>query len=69
MMTWLMIEVLRNRTCTLTGACIGCVAGLVVSSPAAGFVSPQWATLMGVIAAVVIYPAISMKNNCQPMTV
>jgi Amt family ammonium transporter len=61
MLTWLILErVLRGKP-TAVGAATGAVAGLVGITPAAGFVTPVAAILIGSITAVVCFFAISIK--------
>lgn len=48
-LSWLGAEALRNGRASLLGAVSGAVAGLVVVTPAAGFVSPMGAIVMGLI--------------------
>ncbi|MEZ0387348.1 MAG: ammonium transporter, partial [Verrucomicrobium sp.] len=56
---WGVIEwILRGKPSVL-GFCSGIVAGLVVITPAAGFVTMNSAVIMGVIAAVVPYFAVA----------
>ena len=45
------------------GAASGVVAGLVVITPAAGFVTPFWALIMGLLAGVVCYTAVVLKHK------
>jgi Amt family ammonium transporter len=52
---WPLIEWLTKGKPTILGFCSGAVAGLVVITPGAGFVSPGSAVLIGVLAAVVPY--------------
>jgi Amt family ammonium transporter len=54
---WPGIEWATHGKPTVLGACSGVVAGLVVITPAAGFVSATSAVLIGVIAGVVPYLA------------
>ncbi len=54
---WPLIEWITRGKPTVLGFCSGVVAGLVVITPAAGFVTPSGAVLIGVIAAVVPYMA------------
>jgi Amt family ammonium transporter len=56
-MVWPLIEWTTRGKPTVLGFCSGVVAGLVVVTPAAGFVSPSGAVLIGVLAAVVPYLA------------
>jgi ammonium transporter, Amt family len=52
---WPAIEWLKHGKPTVLGFCSGAVAGLVVITPAAGFVSPTSAVLLGVLASAVCY--------------
>ncbi|GAC1446576.1 MAG: ammonium transporter [Pyrinomonadaceae bacterium] len=52
---WLAIEWLRNGKPTVLGGISGAVAGLVGITPAAGFVTPMAAFLIGAIVGVVCY--------------
>ncbi|WP_375474183.1 ammonium transporter [uncultured Nostoc sp.] len=62
---WLILEsVLRNKP-TAVGAATGAVAGLVGITPAAGFVTPLSAILIGFITAFVCFYAVSFKHKLQ----
>jgi Amt family ammonium transporter len=50
-LSWLCFEALHKRRASLLGGVSGAVAGLVAVTPAAGFVGPMGAIVMGVIAA------------------
>lgn len=64
-LTWLILEkVLRGKP-TAVGAATGAVAGLVGITPAAGFVTPVAAILIGSITAFVCFYAISFKHKLQ----
>jgi ammonium transporter, Amt family len=54
---WPALEWFTRGTPTVLGFCSGAVAGLVVITPAAGFVSPSSAVLIGVCAGVVPFLA------------
>jgi len=54
---WPLIEWITRGKPTVLGFCSGVVAGLVVITPAAGFVTPTGAVIIGVFAAVVPYLA------------
>jgi len=54
---WPALEWLSHGKPTVLGFCSGAVAGLVVITPAAGFVTPTSAVVIGVIAAVVPFLA------------
>jgi len=60
---WVALEWILKGKGTVLGACSGAVAGLVVITPAAGFVAPMSALMMGLIATVFCYTAIMMKNK------
>ena len=57
--SWLVVERTASGTPSLVGACTGLVAGLVVVTPAAGFVEPWAAAVMGLLVSPVCYLAIS----------
>ncbi len=59
LLSWIVVERVRVGKPTLVGAATGLVAGLVVITPAAGFVEPWAAIIMGIIVAPVCYFAIS----------
>jgi Amt family ammonium transporter len=52
---WPLIEWITRGKPTVLGFCSGIVAGLVVITPAAGFVTPSGAVLIGVLAGVIPY--------------
>ena len=52
---WAAAEWIRNGKPSVLGAISGCVAGLVAITPAAGFVGPMPALLIGLIAGVFCY--------------
>jgi Amt family ammonium transporter len=55
MITWMLIDVLKQGKPTLIGACTGVVAGLVGITPAAGFVSIGASFIIGITVAPVCY--------------
>lgn len=63
LLSWMAIERLRSGKPTLVGACTGLVAGLVVITPAAGFVEPWAAIVMGLVVSPICYGAISMLKQ------
>ena len=58
--TWAMLEKILRGKASVLGFCSGAVAGLVVITPACGFVNPTGAVICGVLAAVVPYLAVSV---------
>ncbi len=59
LVSWMVVERIRTGKPTLVGAATGLVAGLVVITPAAGFVEPWAALIMGIIVSPICYFAIS----------
>lgn len=59
MISWMIVETAKTGKPTLVGAVTGLVAGLVVITPAAGFVEPWAAIVMGLIVSPICYFAIS----------
>lgn len=59
MISWMIVETAKTGKPTLVGATTGLVAGLVVITPAAGFVEPWAAIVMGLIVSPICYFAIS----------
>ncbi len=54
-LTWKLVEVIEKKKVSLIGMLSGIVAGLVAITPAAGFVDPKGAVLIGLIAGPVCY--------------
>ena len=63
MLSWIVVERIRVRKPTLVGACTGLVAGLVGITPAAGFVEPWAAILIGAATAPCCFFAISVAKR------
>ena len=61
--TWLAIEWKMTGKPRFVGLLTGAVAGLATITPAAGFVTPQLAVVIGIVAAAVCYLAVSWKNK------
>ncbi len=59
LVSWMIVERVKVGKPTLVGAATGLVAGLVVITPAAGFVEPWAALVMGLIVSPICYFAIS----------
>ncbi len=56
---WLVIERIRQGKPTVLGGISGAVAGLVAITPASGFVTPMGALIIGFVAGVVCYLAVT----------
>ncbi len=62
-LAWLAVEWGYRGTPTMLGAASGAVAGLVAITPAAGFVGPVSAVLIGLGGGVVCYLGVFLKNK------
>ncbi|WP_375452971.1 ammonium transporter [uncultured Nostoc sp.] len=62
---WVILEAVLRGKPTAVGAATGAVAGLVGITPAAGFVTPLSAILIGFITAFVCFYAISFKHKLE----
>ncbi|MFW2387943.1 MAG: ammonium transporter [Polyangiales bacterium] len=60
---WAIVEWIKQGKPTALGVASGLVAGLVVVTPAAGFVGPISAVVMGLIAGPVCYGAVMLKGK------
>lgn len=65
MLVWTIIDSIRYNHPSSVGAMVGAVAGLVVITPAAGFVSPQGAIIMGILGAPVCYCAVVLMGKLK----
>ena len=61
--SWLILEYLHTKKATALGAASGIVAGLVVITPASGFVGVTGALIMGLLVSPICYGAIMMKGK------
>jgi Amt family ammonium transporter len=59
-LTWALIEKIFRGKASVLGYCSGAVAGLVVITPACGFVNPTGAMIIGVLAGAVPYMTVSL---------
>ena len=60
---WAMIELIHKGHASILGFCSGIVAGLVVITPACGFVNATGAMIIGLLAAVVPYIFVVFVKN------
>ena len=58
---WVLSEQIMHGRPTTLGFASGIVAGLVAITPAAGFVSPLWAGVIGLAAGVICFAALQIK--------
>ncbi|WP_279341718.1 ammonium transporter [Mesoterricola sediminis] len=61
--TWLVVEWMNAKQPKFLGLLTGAVAGLATITPAAGYVSPATAALIGVLSGVICYYAVALKNR------
>jgi Amt family ammonium transporter len=64
-LTWMIAEWIHAGKPSALGFASGVVAGLVAITPAAGFVTPGWALVIGVGAGVICYLAVLMKAKLK----
>jgi Amt family ammonium transporter len=62
MAMWTLVEWLHRKQPTTLGAASGAIAGLATVTPAAGFVSPMSAIVIGLLAGIICYTAVTFKN-------
>ena len=63
--TWLVIEWRREGHPKLVALLTGAIAGLATITPAAGFVGPGSAAIMGIAAGVICYSAVQLKERMR----
>ena len=61
MIRWVMVEWKHSGRPTTLGAASGAIAGLATVTPAAGFISPVSAIIIGLIAGLCCYIAVNLK--------
>jgi Amt family ammonium transporter len=61
--TWLFVEWSRMRKPRFVGLLTGAVAGLATITPAAGYVTVTSACVIGIVAGLVCYVAVDLKNR------
>lgn len=63
MAVWLTVEWLHRGKPTTLGAASGAIAGLATITPAAGFVGPNAAVAIGILAGACCYYGVAVKNR------
>lgn len=61
MVTWLALSWIVDKRPSMVGALTGVLAGLVAITPAAGYVEPMGALMIGIIASIVCFYAIKFR--------
>jgi Amt family ammonium transporter len=64
-LVWMLLDMYRTRRMTAVGAATGIVVGLVAITPAAGFVGPRSAMVIGAIAALPSYYGILWRSRTR----
>jgi Amt family ammonium transporter len=62
-LSWILIESFHQGKATALGFASGILAGLVAVTPAAGVVQPYGAMILGLLASLICYMGIQMKNK------
>ena len=62
-LSWIIIESFHQGKATALGFASGILAGLVAVTPAAGVVQPYGALILGIVASMLCYTAIQVKNR------
>jgi Amt family ammonium transporter len=62
-MAWFLIEWVSGTKPKFLGLLTGSVAGLATITPAAGYVSPASAAIIGIVSGVVCFYAVALKNR------
>jgi ammonium transporter, Amt family len=65
LVVWTLLDLLRNQKATAVGAATAIVVGLVAITPAAGFVSPISALVLGALAAFPSYYALLWRARTR----
>jgi Amt family ammonium transporter len=62
---WFVLDLVRGRQVTAIGAATAIIVGCVGITPAAGFISPGWAMVLGAVAALPSYAAIVWRPGTR----
>lgn len=65
MIGWLLISWIHEKKPTMVGVLTGAVAGLATITPAAGYVQPWAAAIIGLLSAGVCYTAVQIKIKLE----
>src|SRR6478609_8600224 len=63
--TWFVLDLIRGRQVTAIGAATAIIVGCVGITPAAGYIAPGWAMLLGVVAALPSYAVIMLRPRTR----
>ncbi|MBA3745986.1 MAG: ammonium transporter [Solirubrobacterales bacterium] len=65
LVAWFVLDLVRGRQVTAIGAATAIVVGCVAITPAGGFISPAWAMVLGVVAALPSYYVIVWRTRTR----
>jgi len=65
LLTWFILDLLRNRQITAIGAATAIIVGCVGITPAGGFVSPIWAMVLGVLVTLPCYAVVALRPRTR----
>lgn len=65
LLTWFLFDLFRGRKVTAVGAATAIIVGCVGITPAAGYISPTWAIVLGVVVAVPSYAMIMWRPRTR----
>jgi Amt family ammonium transporter len=63
--TWFILDLFRGRKITAIGAATAIIVGCVGITPAGGYISPIWAMVLGVVAALPSYAVIVWRTRTR----
>lgn len=63
LVTWLIVERLHAKHASAVGTVTGAIVGLVIITPAAGYVTPIGAVIMSVLGCLLVYPAFQFSHD------
>jgi Amt family ammonium transporter len=65
LVTWFLLDYLRDRRITAIGAATAVIVGCVGITPAGGFISPAWAMVLGVLVTFPCYAVIQWRPRTR----
>jgi Amt family ammonium transporter len=65
LVVWFALDLFRDRRVTAIGAATAIIVGCVGITPAAGFISPIWAMVLGALAALPSYAVIVLRPRTR----
>jgi Amt family ammonium transporter len=65
LVVWFILDLARDRRVTAIGAATAIIVGCVGITPAAGYISPGWAMVLGAVAALPSYAVIAVRPRTR----